>query len=215
MEKLSRSLANKIASSLGYDSEKEAVMAYGLFAIVQIILTIVLVFLFGLLIGAPAEALITCLSASILRRSSGGVHAAHPNLCTSIGIVYCTLTAFISRKLLLNIYSPMMMAAAIIVIFGLSFLIIYKKAPVDSPNKPIKTEKKIRRMRKGSFITIAVYLCLSVLMFILGYRSDIMNSYGISLLFGVAWQSFTLTHAGFVTIDKLNNLYFLRKEAHG
>ncbi len=68
MEKLARKLANNIALSLGYDDEKEAVVAYGLIAIIQVSIIILLVLLLGLLAGAPIEAMIICLSASILRK---------------------------------------------------------------------------------------------------------------------------------------------------
>ena len=214
MEKLAKKLASNIAVSLRYDDEKEAVISYGLTAIMQISLTVLLVLLFGLLVGAPVEALIVCFSASILRKFSGGAHAVAAGLCTFISTVYCTLTAYISRKLLFEISSHIAIIAAIVVIFGLSFLIVYKYAPVDSPNKPIKTEKKIKRMRRGSFLLLSIYLTLSVLMFVLGFKFEFLNSYAIGLLFGVSWQVFTLTCYGSILLNKFNNLYMkLRKEA--
>jgi accessory gene regulator protein AgrB len=54
--------------------------------------------------------------------------------------------AAVSRWLLAAIYVPIIMAAALVIVFGLSFFIVYKFAPVDSPNKPIRTEKKKKRM---------------------------------------------------------------------
>ncbi|MCE5343707.1 MAG: accessory gene regulator B family protein, partial [Eubacteriales bacterium] len=67
MENLVRRLASRIALSLGYDAEKEAVVAYGLLAIVQVAITVILALLFGFLVGAPVEAMIVCFSVSILR----------------------------------------------------------------------------------------------------------------------------------------------------
>ena len=211
METLARKLANKIAFSLGCDKEKEAVVAYGLFAIIQITITILLVLILGILVGACIEALIICFSASILRKYSGGAHAETANLCTCISVLYCTLTAIISKKLLLTLYSPAPMIMAIVIIFSLSYLIIYKYAPVDSPNKPIKTEKKKNRLRKGSFFTLFAYISLSVVLFILSYKYEIPRSYGISLLFGVSWQVFTLTPYGSFLFKKINH-FFVRKE---
>jgi len=143
VERLIKRLASDIAFSLGYDDEKKSVLIYGLTAIMQISLTIVLVILFGILTGVPVEVLIVCFSASILRNYSGGVHAVTAGLCTSISVIYCTSTALLSRKLLFALYNPVPMIIAIVIIFGISYFIIYKYAPVDSPNKPIKTEKKI------------------------------------------------------------------------
>jgi accessory gene regulator B len=212
MEKLARKLASNISSSLGYDDEKEAVVAYGLIAMIQITLTTLLVLLLGILAGAPVEALIICFSVSILRKYSGGAHAKTAEFCTGFSVIYCILTAVISKRLLAGIYNPIAMAVAIIIIFALSFLIVYKFAPVDSPNKPIRTEKKKKRMRKGSFIILSVYFVMSVTFFLLAYQSEIFESYGIGLLFGISWQIFTLTHLGAQFIGKMNQLFILRKE---
>ena len=48
-------------------------------------------------------------------------------------------------------------------------VVVNKFAPVDSPNKPIRTEKKKRRMRKNSFIILSAYFILSVIFFIFFY----------------------------------------------
>lgn len=214
MEKLARKLANKIAVSLEYDKEKEAVVAYGLIAMIQVAVTVLLVLLLAILIGAPIEAMIICFSVSILRKYSGGVHAESAELCTFISILYCTGAAYLSKKLLLGIYSPIPMLAAVIAIYGLSYLIVYKYAPVDSPNKPIHTDKKRKRMRRGSFIILSVYLSLSIVFFVLGYEFKMLNSFGISLLFGVSWQVFTLTPLGSNLLGRLNIFFIsLRKEA--
>ncbi|NCB51879.1 MAG: accessory regulator AgrB [Clostridia bacterium] len=204
MEKMARKLASNISSSLGFDDEKEAVIAYGLIAIIQITITIVLVLLFGLLVGAPVEALIICLSVSIFRKYSGGAHAKSAELCTSFSVLYCTLTAAIAKRLLTEVYYSVPMALALIVIFSLSFFIVYKYAPVDSPNKPIRSAEKKNKMRKGSFIILSTYLIISVLFFILSNKYEIFKSYGISMLFGISWQIFTLTSYGAKFIEKMN-----------
>ena len=118
MEKLAKQLANNIASSLNYDKEKEAVIAYGLIAIIQVAITVLLILLFGIQIGAPIEALVICFSASILRKYSGGAHADTPELCTAISVIYCILMALLTKHLLTPIYNPIIMAVAILIIFS-------------------------------------------------------------------------------------------------
>lgn len=204
MEKIARKLASNIAFSLGYDDEKEAVIAYGLIAIIQIILTVLLVLLFGILVGAPVEALIICFSVSILRKYSGGAHASNAELCTLFTVLYCTLTAVIAKKILTGIYYPVPMAIIVLIIFCFAFLVVYKFAPVDSPNKPIRTKNKKKRMRKGSFIILVIYFVISAMLFILSYKSDLFKSYGISMLIGISWQTFTLTHLGAKFIEKMS-----------
>ncbi|MGI5971870.1 MAG: accessory gene regulator ArgB-like protein [Oscillospiraceae bacterium] len=211
MEKLARKLASKISASLNYDAEKEAVIAYGLIAIIQIAVTVLMIFIIGLLLDVYVEALIVCFSASIMRKYSGGAHAGSAELCTSFSIFYCLLTALVSKRLLTPVYHLLPMAAAAILIFALSLIVVYKKAPVDSPNKPIRTEKKIKRMRKGSFIILALYLVLSAVFFILGFRHENFRSYGISMLFGLGWQTFTLINPGALFIGTMNKI-FIKKE---
>ena len=212
MEKLVRKQASKISASLGYDAEKEAVVAYGLIAIVQICITLTLVFLFGLIVSAPIEALIVCLSVSILRKYSGGVHADNAEFCTVFSVIYCTVTAVLS-KWLAGVYFAAPMLVAGVVIYAAAFAIAYRYVPVDSPNKPIKTEKKIQRMRKGSFIILTVYFALSVLFYLLSFQAPAYRSFGIGMLFGVAWQVLTLTPVGAILLHKLNDLpKYLGKE---
>ncbi len=212
MERLARKLAHNVSMSQGFNEEKEAVVAYGLIAIIQISVTVLIIAVLGILIRVPIEALIVCFSASILRKSSGGAHAGTAELCTCFSAVYCLSTAYISKMLLTHIYSPVPMAAAMLVLFGSSFFIVYKNAPVDSPNKPIRTEEKKKKMRKGSFLTLAVYLLISVTLFVLGLKYDIYRSYAIALLFGLSWQAFTLTHLGALFIGLMDKLFLSKKE---
>lgn len=212
MEKILRIQANKIAVSLGYDSEKEAVVAYGLIAIVQISITIFLALLFGFLVGAPLESMIVCFSVSIYRKYSGGAHAHDAEFCTIVSVVYCTLAAFVSKQLV-PLYHPLSMSIAVFFVYAFVFWVSYLFVPVDSPNKPIKTEKKIERMRKGSFIIISAYLALQLFFLYLSNTSLVYRSFGISLMLGVSWQAFTLTPLGAILLNKLNDLpKYLRKE---
>jgi accessory gene regulator B len=216
MERLARKIASNIAGSLDYDDEKERVIAYGLTAMLQVAVTVILVFSIGLLVGAPVEALIICFSVSILRKYSGGAHAGTIEECISISVIYCVVFALISRRLLLPVLNTYSMLFIIIVVYALSFIAIFKLAPVDSPNKPIKTDKKKRRMRRGSFITLSVYFVLSILFLLLSLKYHNRSSLGISLLFGIIWQIFTLTKFGFYFLKKIdfgvNNIFRNRRE---
>ena len=90
---------------------------------------------------------------------------------------------------------------------------IRRYAPVDSPNKPITSEKKIRRMRRGSFATTFVYLALQLIFYFAAGSNRSFLSYGISLLLGLSWQVLTLTPVGAILLNKLNDLpKYLRKE---
>ena len=205
MERLARKLASNISRSLDYDDEKERVIAYGLIAMIQVAVTVILVFAIGLIVGAPVEALIICFSVSILRKYSGGAHAGTIEECTSISVIYCVAFALMSRRLLLPVLNTYSMLTIVIIVYLLSYTAIFKLAPVDSPNKPIKTDKKKRRMRKGSLITLSVYFVLSILFLLLSLKYFSISSLGTSLLFGIAWQIITLTKFGIYFLTKIDS----------
>jgi Membrane protein putatively involved in post-translational modification of the autoinducing quorum-sensing peptide len=217
MEWLAKKLANNIAVSLNYDAEKESVVAYGLIAMIQTFCTVLLVLIFGLIIGAPIEALIVCFSVSILRKYSGGAHVGTIEECTAIAVIYSVGCAAVSKFLLASHMNLYINIALILVVFLISYITIHILAPVDSPRKPIKTETKRKRMKKGSYIVITVYLVIETALVILQYRYTFVNSFILSLMFGLAWQIFTLTRvaAHFLQLidNSLNYIFKKRKEA--
>ncbi|HEY5587492.1 MAG TPA: accessory gene regulator B family protein [Candidatus Paceibacterota bacterium] len=196
MEKLARKLASNIAISLDYNKEREQIVAYGLIAIIQTLITVFLGLIIGLFAGVPIEALIICFSVNILRKYSGGAHAGSIELCTSVAVIYIITFSLISRYLLSGVLNSYIMAIIIFIVYALSYLLIYKLAPVDSPKKLIKTDKKKKRMRKGSFTILTICFTVSIILFLLSQKKYISYSLGLSLLFGLSWQVFTLTKPG-------------------
>jgi accessory gene regulator B len=193
MEKLAQIIANKISSELSFDEEKKEVITYGLIAIIQGIITIFLISVIGIIFGTLIEALLICLSVSLLRKYSGGAHASSIEICTALSVVYCTVFSILCKYILVSLLSTNILIVILITVFFISFFAIYKLAPVDSPNKPIKTEKKKARMRKGSYFILTVYLIISFAFLLLGLRYNNFNSYFLSIIFGISWQVFTLT----------------------
>lgn len=204
MEKLAKKLANNISISLGYDNEKEKVIAYGLTGIIQIIVTFSLVIILGLIVGTAIEAFIICFSISALRKYSGGAHVSSIELCTSVGVIYSVGFSLIIKYLLAPLSQVYPMLFVLIVVYAFSYYAIHKLAPVDSPNKPIKTEKKKRRMKKGSYIVLSVYFAISILLLLLGQHVQNGNSLGISLLAGIVWQVLTLTKFGLFVLNGIS-----------
>ncbi len=211
MEKYSRAVAEKLASDLGYDDEKREVMAYGAFALFQMLISVGLVLGFGIVFHVAVEALIISFAASILRKYSGGVHASSPNTCTLLGIVVCIGFAMAIKFVLAPVTGIGGFLAAGVPAFAWAFYTVYKLAPVDTPNKPIRSEAKRRRMRKGSFTLLGFYLVLTAvsLMLYMIVKWDNFFVYSMCLTFGVLWQVFTLTRGGHLVIVKLD--LFLHK----
>jgi accessory gene regulator B len=206
MEKLSNNIANKVALELSLDKDNREVVAYGAFALMQMLLSITLVFLFGLLFHVAFEALIISFTASILRKYSGGVHASSPGTCTFIGIIVCVGQAVLISLLISSVINLKLIIILGVVIFIWSYYIIYKLAPVDSASKPIVKEEKRKRMKKGSIILLSAYLIITVfliLFYITGVEGKLLF-YVLCLYSGILWQVFTLTAPGHLLIGKVD-----------
>lgn len=206
MEKLSNDIANKVASELSLDQDNKEVIAYGTFALMQMLLSIILVFLFGLLFHVAFEALIISFTASILRKYSGGVHASSPGICNFIGTIICVGQSVLISLLMSSVVNLKLIIILGVVIFIWSYYTIYKLAPVDSAAKPIAKEEKRKRMKKGSIILLSVYLIIAVF-FVLLYISSGERKflfYVLCLYSGILWQTFTLTSQGHLLVGKVD-----------
>lgn len=197
IEKISNKLSYKIASVLNLDKDNQEIIAYGAFSFFQTLWAILFIIIFGLIFDVLIEALILSFTASFLRKYSGGAHASSPNRCALIGAIIFSLLGIIINKTspLLTIKLAALTGS---VCFILSYYIIYKLAPVDSPAKPIVKEKTKQRLKKSSILTLhGLIILVSLLLglyYKLGDKILLISAQCISL--GAAWQSLTLTFMG-------------------
>ena len=192
IERFCKKLSAFIGEELNLDKEKEAVVNYGVFALIQIFISIGLVMIFGFLFGVLLEALIASFTGSILRRTSGGVHATSPGKCAIIGTIVCVLAGIISKRSNISINIAILMG---IVIFIWGYIIIWIYAPVDSPAKPIKNKEKRRKLKKASIVILTIYFVIitfNITLFHLS-RNSIFISYSLCMYFSIIWQVFSLT----------------------
>ncbi len=209
MEKLSRVFAEKIALELNLDINKKEVITYGMFVLLQMILSIALVIIFGSVFNVLIEALIISFTTSILRKYSGGVHANSSGACIVIGTIICIGQAFIIKVLTgydINLNLNIIVGS---LIFIWSYYTVYKLAPVDSPAKPIKKESKRKRMRKGSIIILTAYLIIVIISLVMYSYTGDRNfiKYYSCIYIGVLWQVFTLTTYGHFIMKKIDALF--------
>ena len=206
MEKLTNDIAKKLAAELKLDNNSREIIAYGMFALIHIALSIILVIVFGLIFHVTLEALIICFSGSILRKYSGGAHASSPGRCAAIGTFICVGQALLFLYLLGSVINLKLLLFLGIVIFVWSYYFVYKLAPVDSLAKPIKTKEKKIRMKKRSIFLLSTYIIIVVInvaIYIL-LRDTRFLIYSLCIYGGVAWQIFTLTRVGNIIMNKMD-----------
>lgn len=204
IEDICKKTSDYIAKELNLDEDRKAVINYGIFAFIHMIICILLVIIFGVIFNVTIEALIISFATSILRKSSGGVHASTPERCAVIGTISTIIMAIIAKYLHFG-YSLNLVIG--IIVFLYAYYIIYKLAPVDSASKPIKNPVKRLRLKKTSIITTTIYL-LIVIIDILAYlltKEYILLTYSICIYMGLSWQVFSLTEKGHLVLGKLDD----------
>lgn len=213
---LTNKLAQKISTELNYDEEKSAVISYGLFAFLQILASLSIVALLGVLLGVVFQALVVSFVSSILRQYSGGVHATRPSICLIIGTIATILITMTAHYLVLLI-SIEYLITIIAIVMAISYYMIFKYAPVDSPAKPIKTQSKRKKMKKLSLIILSIYVVFIFALIIahLVNRDILYVEFAMCICLATGWQVFNLTIKGHRFLKKLdsiiNKIFFLKK----
>ena len=206
IEKICNNFYTRIANELKLDDERKSVINYGIFAFIQMSFSIILVIIFGIIANVPIEALIVSFTISILRKSSGGVHASSPGRCGAIGTIISVGFGLIAKYIHLKINSILFVG---IIIFLWSFYIIYKLAPVDSAAKPIKNQERRKKLKRSSIIILSVYLIIVIVNIIYYYYTSniIVLTYTVCIYMGLVWQIFSLTKSGHLILGKIDAVF--------
>ncbi|WP_160691802.1 accessory gene regulator B family protein [Clostridium sp. C2-6-12] len=206
IESVCKKISDDIAKELNLDEDKKSVIYYGLFATTQIGICILLVIIFGAILNITIEALIVSFTISILRKSSGGIHASSPRKCAIISTIISIGMGLICKKLYINISFTILIG---VLIFVWSYLTVYKVAPVDSLAKPIKSDKKRNRLKRNSIVILSIYLIIIFLDLLYFYYKKNLSalSYSYCIYMGILWQVFSLTKCAGVLMEKLDKYF--------
>ena len=205
LELLSKNISNSLKRELDLDEDKRSIIEYGIFSFLHIVLSILLVMIFGLMFDVMIEALIISFIAAILRKFSGGAHASTSTNCAVSGILISVIPAYIIKHISLTGDYIIFIG---ILLYITAFIVIYKLAPVDSPNKPIKKQEKIKRLKRGSIIILSIYMiivAINISMFYI-YKFNSLLVYSSCIYIGILWQVFTLTKYGHIVVNKIDSL---------
>ncbi|MGI6270296.1 MAG: accessory gene regulator ArgB-like protein [Candidatus Howiella sp.] len=206
MERLTRWIAESVARSQALDEERTSVIAYGLSALFQMIGIFFVITLVGAVFDFWYEAVLLFLSVGLLRKSTGGAHSKSYAGCMVVSIAtICILAVVVRYGVRVGWLLPLSLVSAGAYI--LCFCMIYFRAPVDSPNKPIRSAGKIRRLRRNAILTLLVYGLLTACCYWLNSVSIRFLSCGAALTLGCLWQSFTLTKPGAYMIGKITGIF--------
>ncbi|NRT80560.1 accessory gene regulator ArgB-like protein [Clostridium beijerinckii] len=205
-EKIATKIGNNAKLFLNINEEQEQIIVYGAINLFQMLFAILWVIIAGLLFGVFYEALIFSISASILRKYSGGVHASSPSRCVIIGTFSAVLAGILINNIFYSINSiNVAVISGAIIIFA--FITVFRNAPVDSIKKPIKNIETRRQFKRKSIFVIFIFSFMIIILFILNekfselYYIKLIESIGL----GVLWQTITLTKNGINFLNKVDS----------
>lgn len=214
IERISNLIAVKVSKTLDLDIDRQEVLAYGAFSILQTLWSICLVMIFGSLFNVFWQAIIISTSGAVLRKYSGGAHATSPSRCAIIGVIMSVGSALIVSRLLYYLNLKYIYLYNFVIV-GISYYAIYRYSPVDSPNKPIVREEAKKRLRRASFNMLHIFVTIIIIvhMFYFRKQNDILLKIVLSICTGILWQDITLLPLGhnFITqLDRfLKNIFSL------
>lgn len=208
VEQISLNLAKRLGNKLDKNEEEIAVLNYGLFFLIHTSIAILLTLLVGIVLGIFTEIMIISISASLLKRYSGGVHSSSPNRCVMSGLILSVIASFISKYIAINFdYINMVLFEVIIMI--VSAVIFYKKCPVPSKNKPLKKESTRIKLRKKAFQMMFLYTIIIIVLCIVYSFKQIywMKLASFSIIMGIVIQTIAITKLGDLLINFFEKIF--------
>jgi len=190
MVKFTEQIADIFKDKLNLDNDTTEIIDFGLKYVFLTLANLAVVLFIGWLLGYLGAVVAVVAGNAGLRIFAGGAHCSSPGRCLVLGaltIPFLGKGAAIFAPLLMPYYG---------FIEGLIFLCVlaltWKLAPVDSPAKPVLTERHRKRLRLFSFLAVAALTFFSVFFW---QKGDYAISLG--LLLGMVWEAFMLTRWGY------------------
>lgn len=169
--------------------DNKAIMAYALHVAIFNALVILVTLASSVLLGNLSTTAVALIASSSLRIFTGGYHCANP------------LTCLVVTAGLFNLYGKVAVQASamlgfsqivilLLVTMSLVLWFVVKNAPVDTPNKPIKAERRPRLKKMGIRVWILWVIILGTLV-TLGFNSykEVIVAIGL----GLANQTFSIS----------------------
>lgn len=208
VEQISLNLAKRLGNKLDKNEEEIAVLNYGLFFLIHTSIAILLTLLVGIVLGIFTEIMIISISASLLKRYSGGVHSSSPNRCVMSGLILSVIASFISKYIAINFDYINMVLFEVIILIG-SAVIFYKKCPVPSKNKPLKKESTRIKLRKKAFQMMFLYtIIIIVLCTVYSFKQIYwMKLASFSIVMGIVIQTIAITKSGDLLINFFEKIF--------
>ena len=173
----------------GNKEENKAIMAYALHVAIFNLLVIFVTIAFSVLLGSFPTTAVAFIASGSLRIFTGGYHCSKPLNClvltAGLFTLYGKVAVHISAMVGLN-----QIVIFLLVTMSLALWFIVKNAPVDTHNKPVKVERRVKLKKMGIKVWVLWVIILGVLI-AFGFNSykDAIVAIGL----GLASQTFSIS----------------------
>lgn len=206
IEVLANKIADGLAKQLSLEQEKRSVIAYGLIGILQVTTLFIIIAIIGMVTDSFYESFIIFFSVGFMRKSTGGAHSKTMLGCNTISVLSIALLAISSRYLLSTPIDSYVNSGITMMVLLVDYVIFYRRVPVDSPNKPIVSTEKIKRLRKESFSKLFLFFLLTLVSIFFADTHERFYSIASSIRVAMIWQAITLTETGTSLLSHLDSV---------
>ncbi|AEF95047.1 Accessory gene regulator B [Desulfotomaculum nigrificans CO-1-SRB] len=197
---LSQKLANYLVKHKGIeDRDQQEILAFGAEVLLGLFSGIFITLCLGYLLDLHILIFYMLLASFMIRKTAGGAHSAHPFNCLLITVASYNLLAYIARDTV--IYVQHFLSYFLIGTFIIGIIVVYMKAPVESPQKPLNLEQR-KVLRKLALLSVLLISGSQFITFF--YFNKSLVNYAVSI--GLLWQYLMLTSTGHRMIFFLDKL---------
>lgn len=180
-----------------------SVVKYGLEVLWSSVVGIIAIIVVSWFLGVLKYALFAVLAASSLRILSGGAHSARLFNCTLLGVIVSPGIGLLTKYIWPLMPFQVLPMLFILTLF-MSFSMVWKYAPADTPNKPITKPQQRKKLRILSFTHLSIWSIITILT--LYGKVNISSDIIFALTLGIIWQSFSITPLGYMMVKAFDNI---------
>jgi accessory gene regulator B len=180
LKKISTYISNFLVKNLELSDKEGNYINYGLQVTLGFLIELISLLFISYILGILMPVLFSSVSFLILRPYAGGIHMPRYSLC-----LISSLILFIIIGELVQLIHPLIYILYIwlfiTLVFGL--IMINRYAPADTPQNPIKNEKKRKRLKRISvYILISWFLVSIIFMFINNKYSQLIFAGSLGIM---------------------------------
>lgn len=184
-------LSEYLRKEMKVTAETIEIVRYGLEVFLSTLGGILAILVIGAIFRVVPEALAAVVAVAALRVFAGGAHCSTAVRCALVsGLVFPGI-GLLSRCIFSFLLPHMEVFLGGVFLVGL--MSAYFLAPVDSPEKPIRTAQHRRRLRRLAMVTVLVLVSA---IYVLFQTTPNASTLIVAAGFGLLWECFVLTSMG-------------------